>query len=258
MKKITLGILGGLGPMSSVYFYEMLTSHTKASTDQEHLDILLSSRATTPDRTGFILGTSAHDPLPAMEEEAKKLEAAGAQLLAISCNTAHCFYEGIQNSVNIPIISIIKMTAEHCKALGVKKVGLLATEGTVASGAYKSVLDGFCIECEVCTLEEQSIITDIIYGQIKKGIAPDIEAFLKVTDALKARGCERIILGCTELSLLKKTNNIGSGFIDSLEVLALCAIRLCGKETQGFDNELEGFCVPDILSQNRKGNPKCC
>lgn len=258
MKNITLGILGGLGPMSSVYFYEMLTSHTRAETDQEHLDILLSSKATTPDRTGFILGKSCDDPLPVMEEEAKKLERAGAQLLAISCNTAHCFYEGIQDSVSIPIISIIRMTAELCRSLGVKKIGLLATDGTVKSGAYKSVLDEFGIECEVCTAAEQKIVTDIIYGQIKKGLAPDVDAFLRVADSLRKRGCERLILGCTELSLLKRTSSLGDGFIDSLEVLALCAIRLCGKEAQNFDEELLGFSVPDILSQNGKGNPKCC
>ena len=52
-----LGILGGLGPMATVYFYEMLTAHTKADTDQEHIDIIISSRATTPDRTAYILGT---------------------------------------------------------------------------------------------------------------------------------------------------------------------------------------------------------
>ena len=53
-----LGILGGLGPMASVYFYEMLTEHTKAETDQEHLDIIISSKASTPDRTAYILGKS--------------------------------------------------------------------------------------------------------------------------------------------------------------------------------------------------------
>ena len=85
----TLGILGGLGPMSSVYFYELLTAHTRAACDQEHINLLISSRADTPDRTAFILGRSADDPLPAMVEEAARLERAGVDLLAIPCNTAH-------------------------------------------------------------------------------------------------------------------------------------------------------------------------
>ena len=70
VKNITLGILGGLGPMSSVYFYGMLTSHTLAVCDQQHLNILLSSRADTPDHTDYILGRSDENPLPVMVEEA--------------------------------------------------------------------------------------------------------------------------------------------------------------------------------------------
>ncbi len=57
-----LGVLGGLGPMSSVYFYELVTENTKASKDQDHLDIVISSRATTPDRTDYILGNSKTAP----------------------------------------------------------------------------------------------------------------------------------------------------------------------------------------------------
>ena len=66
-----LGVLGGLGPMASAYFYEMITAHTKAQRDQDHIDIILSSRASTPDRTDFILGRSTDSPLPAMIEDAK-------------------------------------------------------------------------------------------------------------------------------------------------------------------------------------------
>ena len=74
-KNKLLGILGGLGPMSTVYFYEMLTSLTKAECDQEHIDIVISSRATTPDRTAFITGASSEDPLSRMIPDAKKLSA---------------------------------------------------------------------------------------------------------------------------------------------------------------------------------------
>lgn len=232
--------------MSSVYFYEMLTAHTRAASDQHHLNLIISSRADTPDRTDYILGRSKESPLPAMVEEARRLERAGADLLAISCNTAHCFLEGISDSVNIPVLSIIRMTAEFCRSLGLRKVGLLATEGTVASRAYENALMEAGIECAVPSDEGQKTVSHIIYGQIKKGSAPDIDAFLEVVDELRHKGCERMILGCTELSLLKKNHLPGNDFIDSLEVLALSAIRLCGKEPKNFDAELMSFSVPPI------------
>ena len=62
-KSPLLGIIGGLGPMSTFYFCELLTSHTKAKTDNDHIDMLISSRASTPDRTAFILGKSSESPL---------------------------------------------------------------------------------------------------------------------------------------------------------------------------------------------------
>ena len=238
---MTLGILGGLGPMSSVYFYEMLTAHTKASCDQEHLNILLSSRADTPDRTDFILGRSDRDPLCTMRFEVNRLIGAGADIIAIPCNTAHHFYDGISASASVPVINIIKQTSRYCRHLGTGCVGVLATEGTVASGAYKTILEAMGIRYVTCAEEDQRIISDIIYNRIKKGDPVNIGLFLRVVENLNAQGCEKIILGCTELSLLKRNYTLGADFIDSLEVLAASAIKLCGKETTGFDAELEKF-----------------
>lgn len=239
-KKI-LGILGGLGPMSSVYFYEMLTSHTAALRDQQHINILISSRADIPDRTDFIMGRSSLDPLPAMRAEVQKLAAAGADIIAIPCNTAHYFYKGITLDSPVPVLNIIEQTASFCKHLGLGKVGVLATEGTVLSGAYRSALMSRGIEYMTCDPADQAAVSEIIYGAIKQGKEPDIDAFLRVADSLSSSGCERIILGCTELSLLKRNCRLGARFIDSLEVLAARAIAYCGCTPTGFDNDLMNF-----------------
>lgn len=227
--------------MSSVYFYEMLTAHTRAARDQEHLDLLISSRASTPDRTDFILGRSDGDPLPAMAEEAARLARAGADLLAIPCNTAHCFYTGVQAAVDVPVLNIIEQNAAFCRFLGLTRVGVLATEGTVASGAYKEALTDVGIEYLTPSAEGQAVVSHIIYDQIKRSLPPDTAAFRAVADELFSRGCERVILGCTELSLLKRNHFSDPRFIDSMEVLALSAICRCGKEPVGFDGDLMQF-----------------
>lgn len=240
----TLGILGGLGPMSGVYFCSLLTEHTKAQCDQDHINFILSSRADTPDRTAFITGASKDDPSRIMCAEVQRLISAGADIIAIPCNTAHYFYEAISERASVPVINIIKQTALYCRRSGIRRVGLLATEGTVASGAYSQPLSEAGIECITPTAEEQSIISRIIYGEIKQQKEPDIESFMRVAQSLYARGCESIILGCTELSLLKRGGALDKGrFIDSLEVLACCAIRLCGKTPVGFDEGLMNFKV---------------
>ncbi len=233
-----LGILGGLGPMSGVYFCSTLISHTKAHRDCEHINFLLSSRADTPDRSSFILGNSDDNPAPIMIEEAKRLEAAGANIIAIPCNTAHYFYDKICNSVNIPIINIIEETAKFCAHQGFSRVAVLATEGTVASGAYSDVFSSYGIEIIPLTADEQCLVTTIIFDQIKRCLPPDIEGFRALSRALEQRGCEQIILGCTELSLIKSAYPLSDKFTDSLEVLALSAINRCGKEPVRFDPPL--------------------
>lgn len=240
----TLGILGGLGPMSSVYFYEMLTEHTLAERDSDHLNILLSSRADTPDRTEFITGRSDRNPIYTMMSEVSKLIGAGADIIAIPCNTAHYFYDSISETASVPIINIIKQTAIFCRRQGIKKAGILATEGTIMSGAYHTVFKMADIECVTPDEAEQKEISYIIYDCIKKGITPDRQRFLAVCDSLRRRGCERLILGCTELSLLKRGGGLDDSlFIDSLEVLAYSAIKMCGKTPVGFSTALMSFRV---------------
>ena len=244
-----LGILGGLGPMASIYFCEMLISHTAAQKDSDHLNFLLSSRADTPDRSSFILGLSNDDPTPAMTAEAARLESAGADIIAIPCNTAHYFYDAICDAVSLPILNIITETARFCKSSGAKKIGVLATEGTAASGAYEKFLDGYSIDVIPLSRDEQNTVSNIIFGQIKKGLAPDVNALLSVVTALRERGAELIVLGCTELSLIKKQFPLPEYIIDSLELLALSAISALGKTPTGFDSSLMSF----YASEKSKG-----
>ena len=229
-----LGILGGLGPMSTVYFCELLNRHTAATCDGDHIDMLISSRATTPDRTAYILDKSAPDPLPVMLEEAHRLENAGVDLLVMPCNTAHYFYDGLRKGCKTPILNIIDETTAHLCRMGTHTFGLLATSGTIQSGAYERFCAPRGLTCLTPTQEEQAIITDIIFGQIKQNKPVDMVAFEGVVNALRSRGCEKIVLGCTELSLVKKFGLDDELFVDSLDVLAHRTILACGKTPIGF------------------------
>lgn len=236
-----LGVLGGLGPMSTVYFCELLTSHTRADCDGDHIDMLISSRASTPDRTAFILGQSQSDPLPVMIEEARRLTTAGAKLIVIPCNTAHYFYDGIRAAIPTPMLNIIEETVHHLHRRGVRTVGLLATEGTVKASTYAPLCKSLGMTCLTPTPDEQAMISSIIYDRIKQNKPVDMEAFGRVADALRARGCERLVLGCTELSLLKRTGLLDDEiFVDSLEVLAYQTILACNKTPIGFPAEFKG------------------
>lgn len=234
-----LGILGGLGPLSSAYFYEMITRHTKAACDQDHIDIILSSRAGTPDRTDYILGKSNESPVPFMVEDAKRLESYGADAIVIPCNTAHHFIKQVRQSVNVPVPSIIAETVDHISRCGYKRACILATRGTIESASYQIQLERAGIEWRVPNASEQDIITDIIYSDVKGGHVPSPERLYSVADRLFSDGCECAILGCTELSVLKQQFQDNKMYVDSLEVLAASAIRLFGHETVGFTDDFD-------------------
>lgn len=228
-----LGILGGLGPMATVYFYEMLTRHTQAVCDQDHIDVIINSRATTPDRTAYILGESTDNPFDVMAQDAQRLVTFGADMLAIPCNTAHYFYDRLNESVQIPILNMVEQTVLRAKS-ECDKVGILATTGTVQTRTYQRVCEQHGLACAVPDAQKQQAVMDIIYGDIKQGKPADMQAFAEVTNALRADGCTRVILGCTELSLIKRDEGLEGFYIDSMEVLAKCAIEAFGKTPIGF------------------------
>ena len=239
-KNVLLGVLGGLGPLSTVYFCEMLNRHTKAACDNDHIDMIISSRASTPDRTAYILGKSTRDPLPVMIEEAQRLERAGAELIVIPCNTAHYFYDGLTEHCRVPILNIIGETVDHLAQGGIRRFGLLATEGTVQSGAYHRLCAEKGLECITPTEEDQRTVTSVIYDYVKQNKPVDRALLLRVADRLLERGCERIVLGCTELSILKASGLDDNVFTDSLEVLAYRTILSCNKEPIGFPDAFSG------------------
>lgn len=235
--KKTLGILGGLGPLASVYFYGLVTSHTKAGCDQDHLDIIVVSGASTPDRTDFITGKSKVSPLSAMRSSLKKLISAGAEVIAVPCNTATYFFDELQKDSPVPVMNIVRETAIHAKSKGAKRLGILATEGTVLSGSYERECSHLGMEYVVPSKAGQQALMGIIYDSIKKSAPPDTDAFNRISSELFSFGCDHIVLGCTELSLipLDGTNN-KDRIIDSLSVLAKNAITLCGAVPTGFDD----------------------
>lgn len=224
-----LGVIGGLGPASSAYFYELITEHTKAERDQDHIDMILSSRSTTPDRTDYILGRSSISPLPAMIEDAVSLEEYGATAIVIPCNTAHFFIDEVRKAVHVPMPSIIEETVGHIKAHGFKKAAILATEGTIHAGAYQHEFLKQGLGCMVPDDSAKAKLMELIYGKVKKGIIPEPEELYEITDPMFEAGCDCAILGCTELSLIGKKIK-DDRFVDSLTVLAYCSIKLMGHE----------------------------
>lgn len=237
MKPKTLGILGGVGPLASIYFQQQIVKFTDASIDQEHIPAVIYNDTFIPDRTAYILGKSDLDPLPYIEEGFRKLEKAGCDLAVITCNTAHYFFERFSEDSAMPIVSIIDTAVEEVlnKIPNAKTVGVIATDGTIKSGVYKKVIEKFGLECISPDEEDQSAVTNIIYNEVKAGKKGNCKRLMQVVDALRAKGCDAIILGCTELSVMNEDNRLtekNHDIVDAMEALAKKCVLLCGKKVK--------------------------
>ena len=169
----------------------------------------------------FIVGDSKEDPSEVLINDAKKLEAYGVDFIVMTCNTAHYFYNKIANSVNIPLINIVEETIKHAKETNHKKLGILATTGNIKTNLYQSMCEKYNMEYLVLDENRQSQVMEIIYDDIKSGKPADMDKFNAIVDYLKENNCDGVMLGCTELSILKNDNNLdGDFYIDSLEMLA--------------------------------------
>ena len=228
MQEKTLGILGGVGPLATVYFADLIVKMTPAACDQDHIRTIVSNNPKIPDRTDYILDRTKPNPLPAMIADAKMLESVGCDAIAIPCNTAHFFFDEIQKNVGVRVINIIEETLRYAYRTvpGLQKVGVLATTGTLHSDVYPHVASRFGIECVYPDADGVRSLMHIIYDQVKAGQPVDRDAFFAVVDSMKARGCDAVILGCTELSVIYYELQIKRpDILDSMTALAAACVQ---------------------------------
>ena len=224
-----LGVIGGLGPMATAYYLELVIRMTDVKRDQDHPEIIVMNIPSIPDRTAYILGNSPDNPLEPMIDLGLQMKGLGATVIATPCVTAHYFHEELQRDIGLPVIHVIRKTAELLKQSGIRRVGLMATDGTVQSGIFQRQIEELGMELVLPDAEGQRGVMALIYEQVKAGAAPDMELFASIRDRLYRNGAQVVILGCTELSLLKKLQNPGHGVLDVLEVLAKESVLACGK-----------------------------
>ena len=225
-----LGVIGGLGPLATACFLEMVTKMTDASCDQEHLEMIIYSAPGIPDRTAYILGRSPDSPVKPMIEIGRKLAREQVSCIAVPCMTAHYFYRELSEGIPVPIIHGVYETGMEIQKNHIEKVGLMATDGTIRSRIFQDQLENMGLEVLLPDERRQKYVMDIIYQDVKAGRPVEEEKFLEVSRQLTDMGAQVILLGCTELSLVKRQYSLGTDYLDAMEVLAQRSVVRCGKK----------------------------
>ncbi len=228
MIKKTIGIIGGMGPLATADLFSKLIRSTSAATDADHIHIIVDNDPSIPDRTGFILGGGA-SPVESIARSARLLQNAGADVLVMPCNAAHCFIDQIRERVDIPILNMVELTAEYLKSRGVTRAVLLAVDGTVRAGVYAGECEKLGIQLMLPDPALQREVMDVIYKGIKAGQTQyNITSLQQGIDSFVEKGAESVILGCTELPLAAEQYGLKGNFTDPTLILARAAVEYAG------------------------------
>lgn len=215
-----LGVLGGMGPAATVAFLARVQALTPAEVDQDHIRILADINPQVPDRQRAPDAAEAR-----LGQMAMRLRDAGAQVLAMPCNTAHALTAGIRK-VGLPFIDMIAETAEAAVGGGARKIGVLATPGGEA--LYTRALQAKGAKIVRLTGADRNAIMACI-NAVKAGDvgeAPRAE-MRRLAAALVGAGAEVVIAGCTEVPLLLGPEDVSVALVDSAEVLAAACVKAC-------------------------------
>ncbi len=231
MRYRLIGVLGGMGPAATVHFLDLLVRLVKASRDQEHARWVALCDPTIPDRSEAIL-SGGESPLGAMVEGALRLKSAGAELLAMPCNTAHLWAEEVQRAVELPMVSIVKATLKGVRSLGFRSALLLSTEATARSGLYQRFAPLFGVKLYLPGFEEQQGVNEVI-RLVKAGDLAGARGVLgRLLPPLReAYPFECVVGGCTEIPLV--FDGRWAPFVDSSSELAKAALALSRGEEVG-------------------------
>ena len=228
----TIGILGGMGPLATCDLFSKIIQITDASCDQEHVRICIDNNTEISDRTNAII-RQGKDPVPEMVKSAVRLQSFGADVLIMPCNTAHYFYDRILPFVDIPFLSMIDETAKAISDRGLRKIGLLATDGTLQTAVYEKAFKKRGISIVVPPPENQVHIMDLIYNGVKVGNKEiDTKPTQKTIDDLFRKGAQTLVLGCTELPVAFDLYGFDYPKTDPTLILASRAVQFVGAKVK--------------------------
>jgi aspartate racemase len=244
-----IGIVGGVGPYAGLELQKAILRKTPARCDQDHLPVLvISAPHDIHDRTEFLLGTTPVNPGYEIVEQATTLYAAGARFIGIPCNTAHAgrifsvVESGIRDLRDCVLVNMIDQTFLEIRERlpDVRRIGVIATKGSYRHNIFGDYGERHRIEVIIPdTVELQETVHRSIYDATfgikalgylhdrSRGMLDDAFAFYD------RNGVTTIVLGCTELSVVRDTiDPRGFNLIDPIDLLAGKLISLYRSHTE--------------------------
>jgi aspartate racemase len=212
-----VGIIGGMGPEATLDLMRRVIAKTPASDDQDHVHLIVESNPKIPSRIAHLIDGTGTDPTPELIRIAVNLQRAGADALAIPCNTAHAYAYSIRRAVSIPLLDMVALTVDQiASSRRVARVGLLASSAVLATELYTKAFANQGIA--VIAPQQQDEVMALIKAVKRGETGLSVQAALGRLALDLAQRADLLLVGCSELSVISA--RISAPFVDSLDVQA--------------------------------------
>ena len=222
-----VGIIGGMGPEATVDLMRRVVAKTPAHDDQDHVHLIVESNPKIPSRIAHLIDGTGADPTPELIRIAASLQRAGAQALAIPCNTAHAYAHSIRRAVSIPLLDMVSLTVDQIALTRrTARVGLLASSAVHATELYARAFAAQGIDTILPARQDEVMA---LIKSVKRGDSgPQIQAALGQLALGMANQADALLIACSELSVISA--GIAVPFVDSLDVLADAIVKFAASD----------------------------
>ena len=227
-KMKTIGLIGGMSWESTVSYYRIINETVKVHLGGLHSAKILLYSVDFDEIESCQSSGDWNKAAVLLADSAQRLEKGGADFIVICTNTMHKLVPQIQQCINIPVLHIAEVTADELRVQNISKVGLLGTKYTMTQDFYKNKLIERGIDIIVPDGEDINTVNNIIYNELCCGLISQTskEKYLEIISKLQKCGAEAIILGCTEIGLLIKQEDISLPVFDTTLIHAQKAAML--------------------------------
>ncbi|MGG3181664.1 amino acid racemase [Priestia megaterium] len=220
MKKV--GIIGGTGPESTVVYYQSIISKFQEKIgSKEGLPELFINSINMYKMFNLLMNGQTQELITYLTDAVQKLESVGADFVVFTGNTPHIVFEQVQKNVQVPMISMVEETYLKAQELSLEKIGLIGTKFTMENDFFKKPFISHNIEMVVPNQSEQEYIHQKIVEELENGIVNNEtkKVFLNIIKQMTDRdGTQAIILGCTELPMLIKDEDLNISSLNTAEI----------------------------------------
>ncbi|MCG9648601.1 amino acid racemase [Vibrio brasiliensis] len=219
--QLTPGVIGGMGPEATIDLMYRVFNQTPADDDGGHIRLLVDNNPKVPSRIKAIIEGTGESPAPCMIEMAQGLVKQGADFLVIPCNTAHYYYQDVADSVDVPVINLLDITAQQIRSQGCISVGVLGSTALQITNIYGPVFESHRLRPVYPDTNYQDQLMGLIKAIKAQSVSGnDLEALDSLLRHMAEKHVDCLALVCTELSVIKDKIKSDVPVFDAVDILS--------------------------------------